>query len=32
VLGLGNLPDAFFVFKNVAGTDVHATDLRHGSL
>src|SRR5690606_15711700 len=30
VLDLGDLPDAAFVFEDVAGTDVHAADF-HGS-
>ena len=29
MLDLGDLPDAAFVFENIAGTDVHAADL-HG--
>jgi hypothetical protein len=27
MLDLGDLPDAAFVFEDVAGTDVHAADL-----
>ena len=30
MLGLGDLPDAFFVFEDVAGTNVHAADLHGG--
>ena len=29
MLGLGNLPDAFLVFENIARTNVHAADF-HG--
>jgi hypothetical protein len=30
MLGLGNFPDAFFVFQDIARTDVHAADLHDG--